>query len=373
MKATPLLSILAVTAVIGCADDAVTGPPAADIAAAATLSPPATQPLTVMSRNLYIGTDVDAVIQAFLTPDPSDDVPALLAGIAELQATSFPARATALAAEIAHGGPHVVGLQEASLIDIDLTGFGIPVVLHLDYLAILQANLAAIGLNYVPAATVVGATAFLPGVSLIDRDVILVDADRVTWNPATVVAQTFAANLGVLAPGVTLLRGWVTIEATVDGRTYTIANTHLESGSDPLLTPLRAAQAAQLVASLGPASPAIVMGDLNEGPGSPMYGVVTGAGFTDSWLAMRPGAAGLTCCHLPDLSNRISAAGELDQRIDYIMTRGFGHSNGQLIGSIWLTGTTPGDRVDGPLYELWPSDHAGIVLELLTPPAGEIP
>lgn len=368
MKTTRLLPLLLIATASACSDAPLTGPPSADALTTAVDAVRATQPLTVLSRNLYIGTDVDAVIGAFLSPDPDDDVPALLAGIAELQNTSFPARAAALASEIARDRPHVVGLQEVSIIDIDLTVFGIPIDFDLDYLTILQANLAAHGLNYVPAATVIGITAFLPGVSVIDRDVILVDADRATWDPASVVAQTFAVNLGMVAPGINLLRGWVSLETTVNGRTFTVANTHLESGSDPALTPLRAAQAAQLVASLGAASPAIIMGDLNEGPGSPMYGAVTGAGFVDAWAAMRPGAPGMTCCHLPDLSNHV-AAGELDQRIDYIMTRGFGHTNGRLIGRIGLLGTTPGDRVPGPAWLLWPSDHAGLVLELPTPPA----
>lgn len=368
MRATSLLALLLIGAVVACSDETLTGPPSADLTIASN-AVPATQPLTVLNRNLYIGTDVDVVIRALLTPDPTDDIPALLAGITDLQNTSFPARAVALAGEIARERPHIVGLQEVSLIDIDLSGLGIPFALNLDYLAILQANLAARGLNYVPAASVVGITAVLPGITLADRDVILVDADRVSWNPASVVAQTFTFNLGMIAPGINLLRGWVALDVTVNGTTYKVANTHLESGSDPALTPLRAAQAGELVASLGVASPAILMGDLNEGPGSPMYNVVTGAGFVDAWAAMRPGAAGLTCCHLPDLSNNVNA-GELDQRIDYIMTRGIGHTNGNLIGRIGLLGTTPGDRVPGPAWPLWPSDHAGIVLELLTPPAG---
>lgn len=39
--------------------------------------------VTVMTRNLYIGTDVDPLITALLTPDPTDDVPALMAAITE--------------------------------------------------------------------------------------------------------------------------------------------------------------------------------------------------------------------------------------------------------------------------------------------------
>jgi hypothetical protein len=205
-------------------------------------------------------------------------------------------------------------------------------------------------------------------VTVIDRDVILVDADRATWDPASVVSQTYAANLGMVAPGIVLLRGWVAVDVTVGNQTITVASTHLESGNQPGFPALRALQAAELVASLGTASPAILMGDLNDPVGSPMYGIVTGAGFVDAWAAMRPGAAGLTCCHAKDLANQVANT-EFDQRIDFITTRGFGQSNGKLTGRIGLLGITPGDRVPGPLYDVWPSDHAGIVLDLITPPA----
>jgi hypothetical protein len=369
MTTTRFLPILTVAALAACTDGSPIGPVSTDIVPAASMGSPATEPVSVMTRNVYIGADVDVVIGAFITPDPTDDVPALLAGIAQLQATSFPHRADALVDEIERFRPHVVGLQEIATIDIDLTGFGIPIDFDLDYLPILQAVLAGRGLNYVPVAAVVGITATLPGVTVIDRDVILVDADRATWDPASVVSQTFAANLGMVAPGIELLRGWVSVDVTVGSQTIRVASTHLESGNQPGFPALRALQAAQLVASLGAASPAILMGDLNDPAGSPMYGVVTGAGFVDAWAAMRPGAQGLTCCHASDLSNRV-AVHELDQRIDFIMTRGFGHRNGMLPGQIRLLGITPGERVAGPQYDIWPSDHAGIVLGLISPPGG---
>ena len=37
-----------------------------------------------MTWNMYVGADVDAVIAALLSPDPSDDQPALLAAIGTL-------------------------------------------------------------------------------------------------------------------------------------------------------------------------------------------------------------------------------------------------------------------------------------------------
>lgn len=362
----PLFVGLAVAA--SCSESSVLGPALADRIAAwpSATAAPTPRRITVMTRNLYIGADVDAVIGALASADPTDDVPALLAAVATLQQTTFPARAEALADEIARARPHVVGLQESDEVEIDLTGLGLPVDIDLDFLPILQAALGARGLNYTVAGQVTNITATpVPGISVTDFDVILVDANRVTVGPA-VTAQTFTFNIGVVAPGVELKRGWVRIEATIDGTPITIASTHLESGNAPGLAALRAAQAAELVGSVGTASPAILLGDFNDTPGSPMHGVVSSAGFSDVWAALRPGVRGFTCCQISDLSNHVAV---LDQRIDYVFARGIGGPHGNLLGQVTIIGDQPGDRVAGPFYPIWPSDHAGVVVDFLMPPA----
>ena len=50
----------------------------------------------------------------------------------------------------------------------------------------------------------------------------------------------------------------------------------------------------------------IVMGDLNDGPGSTMHQVLEGSDFTDAWATLRTGVAGFTCCHRSDLSDQIA-------------------------------------------------------------------
>jgi hypothetical protein len=107
------------------------------------------------------------------------------------------------------------------------------------------------------------------------------------------------------------------------------------------------------------------MGDLNDHPGSPMYQVLAGAGLTDMWQAMRPGAAGFTCCHAADLSNPVA---KLTQRIDYVFARGLRTPHTLVLGSIEILGARPGERVFGPAGSIWPSDHAGLALNLLLPP-----
>ena len=149
----------------------------------------------------------------------------------------FPRERT-LAAEIARSRPHIVGLQEVTELQVNLTGLGIPVNIDLDFLPILLDALAARGLNYTVAAQVTNLTAApLPGISVTDHDVILVDASRVNVGSG-VVARTYALNLGVVAPGVDIKRGWVRIDADVEGMPVTVASTHLESGNFPGLSVL---------------------------------------------------------------------------------------------------------------------------------------
>jgi endonuclease/exonuclease/phosphatase family metal-dependent hydrolase len=317
--------------------------------------------ITVMTQNLYVGADVDAVIVALGSADPNDDLPALLFAIETVGKTDFPARANAIADQIAARRPHVVGLQEASQLDIDLTGLGLPVVVHQDFVAILEAKLAERGLHYGVAAQVQNIVAVpLPGISLVDHDVMLVDLDRVTVTASG--GQNFTYNVGVVAPGIELKRGWVWADATIDGAPYRFVSTHPEADlAGNTFDALRAAQVGEIVATQPSDRPVVIMGDLNDVPGSSMYQLLAGAGFTDSWRALRPGVIGYTCCELADLSNQLPA---LDQRIDYVFTRGFGAGAAGLRGQIDRFGDVPADRVAGVAGPVWPSDHAGLVAAL---------
>lgn len=359
--ARPLLTVAALLLAVACSDESSNeggpfGPETEPDVSQSHLST-----ITVMTRNMYVGADVDAVIAALVTPDPADDQAALVAAIMTLQETAYPARAAAIADEIAGARPHVVGLQEVSRVDISLPPLGVEV--HLDFLPTLLAELGARGLHYVVAATVrnIEAAPFA-GVSLIDEDVLLVDPERVEVHGTD--ARRFSANIGPVAPGVMLARGWVSASVTVDGRTYTVASTHLESGDVPGLDQLRAAQALELAGALSGATPAILVGDLNDVPGSPMYQVLSGAGFSDVWAELQGAAVGHTCCHEPDLSNQVK---QFDERIDYVLVR----DSAPVKGRIWLVGEVPADHVTDPTHRLWPSDHAGLIARLFT--NGETP
>lgn len=327
--------------------------------------PSGARTITVMTQNLYVGADVDLVIRALGTPDGGDDFPALMNAIATVAKTDFPARAQAIADQIARAQPHAVGLQEVSRINIDLRPLGVPAVVDQDFLALIQAALGERGLHYVVAATSNNINVSLVGglVRLVDHDALLVDADRVTIGAAS--GQDFTVNLGQVAEGVTLIRGWVWARTTIGGQPYTFASAHTEAnlaGAPPgLLEQIRAAQVGEMVGTIGSDARVVLLGDLNDTPGSPMYDVLTSAGFTDTWRAIHPGAVGLTCCHVADLSDPVA---NFDQRIDYIWTRGFARDDGKVKGSVDRFGNVPSDRLQGPAYLIWPSDHAGLLASL---------
>src|SRR6266513_2630937 len=71
-------------------------------------------PLTrrVMTRNLYLGANLDAIVKAKSLPEALN---AVAAGWAQVQANDFPTRARAIAREIAAAKPDFVGFQELTL------------------------------------------------------------------------------------------------------------------------------------------------------------------------------------------------------------------------------------------------------------------
>jgi endonuclease/exonuclease/phosphatase family metal-dependent hydrolase len=363
--AVALLTVALLVPATACKDSPLE--PSAPVAAPLTpqrVAAPASE-ISVMTQNLYVGADVDLVIRALATPDPNDDFAALMFAIQTVGKTDFPARAQAIADQIQTRRPHAVGLQEVSEINIDLRPLGVDAVVNQNFLDLLQAALAERGLHYEVVATSDNINVSLVSglVRLRDHDALLVDADRVSVAAAS--GQDFAVNLGQVADGVTLIRGWVYARTTIDGQAYTFASAHTESdlagAPAGLLAQIRAAQVGEMVATLGADARVVLMGDLNDTPGSPMYGVLANSGYTDTWPALRPGVVGLTCCHPADLSDQVA---NFDQRIDYILTRGFARDDGKVSGRIDRFGNVPADRVAGPEYPIWPSDHAGLLASL---------
>jgi hypothetical protein len=326
----------------------------------------------VMTQNLYVGADLDPPTAAVMTGDPTNIIPAVTQFWNQVQATNFPQRAQAIAGEVAQAQPLFIGLQEAALYRTGpVTGSFVPsaTTVAADYMTTFLGALSQRGLNYKVVAVTQNADVELPGViggglkdlRLTDRDVILARADlpALVFSLRNVQTGNFAAHVSIPVgtSGLTIpyLRGWASVDATLNGYDFRFISTHLEN-----VPGYQEAQAAELLA--GPANtslPVILAGDFNSpADGSGPFGaqVLLGGGFSDSWSATHPGDPGLTWGQAADLLNPTS---DVTQRIDYVLfRRGLAAADASLVGADPSARTSSG---------LWPSDHAGLVAELATP------
>ena len=331
--------------------------------------------LTVMTRNLYLGSSLGPALEAG-TPE------AFVEGVARIYATvqytNFPQRAEAIADEIEEEEPDLIGLQEVT----KWTTGGLNPPPGYDFLAILENDLEARGLDYSTAAIAHNANigpaplalpeqgCVQPGpvitcsVQLEDRDVILVNDDTpgLTWsNPQSgryATQQTIESPVGPLS----FDRGWASIDARLKQQPFRFVNTHLETEESPLV---QQTQATEFLAGPGKGGTIVATGDFNsasDGSTTTSYAQLTAPGkFRDSWNEKLLGP-GSSCCQESNtpplapgaLNNPVST---LRTRIDLILSRGAARSDGDdahLIGNTPFQATPP----------FWPSDHAGVVSEL---------
>jgi endonuclease/exonuclease/phosphatase family metal-dependent hydrolase len=328
--------------------------------------------LTVMTRNLYLGSSLGPALEA---KTPEGFVEAVARIYATVQYTNFPLRAEAIADEIEDEAPDLIGLQEVT----KWTTGGLNPPPGYDFLAILQSELEARGLDYSVAAIANNANigpaplalaeqgCVQPGpvitcsVQLEDRDVILVNDDTpgLTWsNPQSghyTAQQVIESPVGPLS----FDRGWASIDAKLKHQPFRFVDTHLETEESPLV---QQAQAAEFLAGPGKGGTIVATGDLNsasDGSTTTSYALLTAPGkFRDAWDEEQLGP-GSTCCQESNtpplapgaLNNPVST---LQTRIDLILSRGAARSNGdeaELVGDTPFQGTPP----------FWPSDHAGVV------------
>lgn len=349
--------------------------------------------LTVLSQNLYIGAEVIGIA---LAPSFCELMAAANTAVEQIKANDFTQRADRLAALIAAESPDVVGLQEAFV--VAQTAFPSGELLFFnDYLTILMAALANHGADYAVAAVRTSERIDVPGDadgdcseifppaaidffgSIIDNDVILCRADVDCSNPDM---SNFLVNAAATTPTgdeLVIERGWVSVIATVKGRSYRVLNTHLEVDSGPPFTDVQSYQALELAATLNGMSvdglPQVAIGDFNSDdmsdppdcafadPCVTSYQVMMAAGFHDAWYARGgPEEDGFTCCQDEDLLNPDSA---LYRRIDHVWVReSADHYGGPALRGVQaeVLGTEQSDRTDPD--GLWPSDHAGVIADL---------
>jgi len=337
-------------------------------------SPPGARDLTVMQQNLYVGAEFTPI----LTLDPTDGDYGLhlLTAVAQVYqtiiASDFPKRAAALARQIAITQPELIGLQEVSLLRLQTPGDALfggtnsATEVQLDYLAELLRALHRRGLHYEAVAIVTNLDIEMPmptanpavftDVRLTDRDVILVQAGLPPGHLR--VSHPQASNFHTALPlpnlGLSIPRGWCSVDVQTRGRSFRFINAHLEEN---IAAPVQAAQALELLA--GPAAtalPVIMVGDFNSdangNDGTATYDLLTGA-FTDAWNVAHPGDPGLTWGHDPFLAD---PSVDFTWRLDLVLFRG---PHFQVV-NLWRM--SPQFQARPPL---WPSDHAGVVARFL--------
>lgn len=323
--------------------------------------------ITVMTRNLYLGTDMNPAIFASNT---SELIKAVIRISVEVQVTNFSERAQALADEIATKQPDLIGLQEAVLLrsqyPADFSPTPNATTIKSDYLQLLLDALDARGHNYTPVVISTGFDVEIPrlrsdftleDIRFTDREVILARNDSLAadLNISNIQGRNFANKLTVIpnSRSFTILRGWASADVKLRGKSFRFVTTHLEPSSPDV----QVAQANELLQGPGNTSlPLVFIGDFNsnaDGNGTPTYGNLIAAGFVDTWSQKHPGDPAFTCCQDSNLLNPTS---KLSERIDLILFRGnFSAINVDIVGNNTANRTISG---------LWPSDHAGVLATL---------
>lgn len=337
----------------------------------------------VLTRNIFLGADLTPAINA---DSPQQFVRANGAILREVNATNFPLRARALAAEIRRLRPHIVGLQEVALwrtappsLDPVFEGPSATDV-RFDFLRLLLDRLnSGTGENAVRYRPVqvqkefdfeapadedddpsTGADTFGGEINgrLTMRDAILVRR-----NAGVRVSKERGGNYNDLlvledvggAVDVPVQRGFNRITVRRGGQRFRVINTHLEAFDDRTERPsIRRLQAGQL--SRGPAGPgqlpAVVLGDFNSDvpglrPGDQQaFRFLLDAGFKRRSTTDPP-----SCC-VSDLFT--SPPSEFDHVVDHVIARPGRRVrllNSRVVGLSQVNG-------------LFPSDHAGVFSRL---------
>jgi hypothetical protein len=321
------------------------------------------------TANAYDGADLNPAIG--LDPTDPNYLQKLLATVTgiygQIVASDPPTRLAGLAREIAATRPEVAGLEEMwTLQTAPATAKGPgPFTTVFDWLQLLTNALAAEGAHYQAVVISTEADIIMPlldlhtgGViygRLTDHEVILVRADlppgylRVS-NPQT---GKFATYLQIPSIGLSVYRGWCSVDVFTHGERFRFICSHLEEETLPAV---QKAQALELLA--GPANvplPVMLVGDFNADTlhrnGTTTYDEFIKDGFNDAWLTLNPAdpAGGLTWGHDPLLAD---PSVDFGWRIDLVLYRG---------GAFFPTSIEVMDPTLGRTQPpFWPSDHAAV-------------
>jgi Endonuclease/Exonuclease/phosphatase family len=327
--------------------------------------------LTVMTWNLDFGTDLGPIVAA--TTD-FEFVTAVATAFTQAQATDFTGRARAWADEIERSRPDLIGLQEAALwrtqTPADFSPTPNATTVETDLVGLLLAELRSRGLKYEVVIAQTGTDVEAPGlfptglvdVRLTHREVILARKSpglKLTNAQGGQYASYLTVPTVIGVP-VALPWAWASVDVTRSGRSFRFATTHL----DPSSGVAQRQQADEFMAGPGATRlPIIWVGDFNsDADGTVITGVpsatatyesIIASGYRDAWTARHSSNPGFTCCQATSLLNPTST---LTERVDLVLTRGPFH-----VGKASLVGHEASDQLPSGL---WPSDHAGVVVNL---------
>ena len=369
-----------------------------------------TQPIKVMSRNLYLGSDVGVALAKI------PNMPAAAQFMWEqVQKTDFSKRKKILAAEIQSESPDVIGIQEATIwyckahfwsSKTEVFNFTQELLSELDGEYIIaekdgvETNNPGYSIGPIPFLTKVSdAKTFQPlfGQNNADCGFQIGDALLIKKSLRQYVNQVgnseYDAVYKVVPTLMEIYRGYSWADITVQGANVRFVTTHLESLWDSNEVPKAADQARQLVKDLSNTkSPIVVIGDFNSDPRDPRpenapnpgeqpvasdkcpagsagcnaYKVMKNAGFTDSGPdASDPSTYswGMNALLTGPDPKRFKAAQTMGNkngftdRLDYIFVK-----NGIKVLSSKIIGQTPP----------YGTDHAGVVTELNVTALGSV-
>ena len=388
---------------LGCTLGLLLGPLAMTGTAEAQ-NPPA-KPVTVMTRNIYLGADINRPVEAALraAAQPGANQLTIVTALANathvtraiVDRTDFDVRGRLLADEIADARPDLIGLQEVALWrhgPLQLNQVGVPnaEIVDYDFLQVLLDDLAERGTPYVAVSVANRADVESPSftgsiaapggdprdVRLTMRDVVLMRASS-SLTKLDEGQDIYDVNLQVGVAGLSFDfdRGYQWVDVRAGAQRIRFVNTHLEAFSSDIAL----AQANELLTeATSPNRSTVFVCDCNSDPANSSiksidhvphkaaYELITGpGGYTDLWKATgRPAdLPGFDGGDTSGLNETVDEAtpGSWTHRIDMVFGRTadgdeLTTDRGQVTGR-------DGDPRD-PATGLWPSDHAGVVMRV---------
>jgi endonuclease/exonuclease/phosphatase family metal-dependent hydrolase len=301
--------------------------------------------LRVATYNVYLGADLSLLFDVTDLDELADRI-RIVRG--QLDATRSADRAQAVATLLARERPDLVGLQEVSR--WVRTPIGGDEEVLVDFLPTLLAALEETGTPYDAHAVHPSFSGAMPvsdteWVGLLGSNVTLVRRDgpvEVVAEHAAVYDAGFDVATGIEGVTFPIERGWGRVDVRVDGRPLRFVTTHTEAYD----ARVRAAQRDEVIRHNAEDGAVVLVGDLNAAPDA--------VGMPDGWTDAWSDGDGFTFGQAADLRNEEST---MRERIDYVWVRGVDVVGARVVGD------RPGDRTTTE-PRLWPSDHAGVVVEL---------